>query len=500
MDPITTTSFGEYLPDLPQLNNPGATIAKNVIPEATGYLPLRTLTPVSSALNTRCLGAIAVKDDAANSYNYAGTLTKLYVQAAQTMTSVTNAGGDYVTGADEFWGFVKWGDQVIATNYSDPVQVIDLGGTEFADLAGSPPQARHIAVIGQFVVLGFLDEGTVYPTKVRWSGINDETAWTPSAATQSDSQILQSNAPSGGGWIMGISGHGDYGLVMQEYTCWRMTYIGSPAVFQFDEILPSIGTPARNSIVDVGDSTFFLGQDGFYEIVGGANVIPIGANKVDRTFLADVDPNYIKNVIGAADPTQKIIMWIYPDITGVQIPNKCIIYDYVNKKWSHGEFNCEWIYNGLGVGYTLETLDDLSADLDLLEASLDSREYTGGALQLAAFNTDHKKSTFSGTALNACVETAEVQVFKNQVESRRALVNGVRPLVDGVDTTLTVQVGQRNKQNEPITYGSVVSPESGTNIAHFRSNARYHRFRVLTSNDFDHALGVEVYAKPTGRR
>ena len=49
----------------------------------------------------------------------------------------------------------------------------------FADLAGSPPQARYVAVIGRFLVLSGLPSN---PYRIQWSGLNATTAWTAGVA------------------------------------------------------------------------------------------------------------------------------------------------------------------------------------------------------------------------------------------------------------------------------------------------------------------------------
>ena len=56
-------------------------------------------------------------------------------------------------------------------------QVFDLtSSSAFADLGGSPPQARYIAMVGRFVVLsGLLST----PYRIQWSGLNATTTWTP---------------------------------------------------------------------------------------------------------------------------------------------------------------------------------------------------------------------------------------------------------------------------------------------------------------------------------
>lgn len=490
--------FGEYLPDLPDYKNPGITAAKNIIPHLKGYLPLKSLSAVTDALDARCRGAAAVRDSDANVYNYAGDATKLYVQSSGSMIDVTNLGGNYSTGAREYWEFVKWGEKVIATNYSDDPQIITMGDANFADLSGSPPRARHIAIINPgFVVMANLNEsGTIRPTRVRWSGINDETQWTTDKGKQSDFQDLFSSAPQGGGWIQKVVG-GEYGIIFQEDAIWRMDYAGTPPIFNINEIVAGTGTPARNSVVKVGEQIFFLGQDGFYKLVSGSGVVPIGSNRVDMTFLSEIDPGSFDRVWGAADPTQRLIIWIYPGAgSSGGNPNKALIYDWVNDRWGPGEFEAEIIFSSLGAGYTLEELDTLSASLDDLTASLDSREYTGGALQLGAFDTDHKKATFSGPAYDWQLETVEAEIGNGM----RAYIDGVRPLIDGDSLSISVQLGSRGKQDEPFSFGASVSPESETNIAHFRNDDRYHRARIIGSGDFNHAIGCQVWAIQSGFR
>ena len=41
--------FGEWLPDQSDLQNPGSTVAKNVLPAARGYRPFASLTELSGA-------------------------------------------------------------------------------------------------------------------------------------------------------------------------------------------------------------------------------------------------------------------------------------------------------------------------------------------------------------------------------------------------------------------------------------------------------------------
>ena len=125
-------------------------------------------------------------------------------------------------------------------------------------------------------------ETTQQQYRVRWSAINDETDWTENVNTQSDYQDIPD-----GGQIMGIRG-GEFGLVLLERSIHRMTYVGTPFIFQFDNISRNKGCMASGSIVQYQGITFFLSDDGFY-MCDGQQVTPIGAEKVDRFFLSDAN-------------------------------------------------------------------------------------------------------------------------------------------------------------------------------------------------------------------
>lgn len=481
--------FAEWLPDLPALDNPGATEAKNVLPGAKSYLPLPDISPITDAMDAFMRGGIAVRDKDDVVYNYAGNETKLYSISADTHSDKTNVGGAYALSDEENWEFQKWGEKLIAVAIDEPPQIITLAGSNFADLAGSPPKARHIAVINNFVVLANLNEGgTLKPQKVRWSAIDDETDWTASATTQSDSQELKSDAGSGGGFIMGITG-GEWGNIFQEYSIWRMTYVGSgQGIFQIEEVLPGVGTPAKNSITQEGRYTHFLSQEGFVQLIDGFQIKYIGKEKIDATFFADVNDRYMHRIVGGSDPTSAIVSWIYPSTSSSDgTPDKIICYNWFTERWTHGAINLEWIYQALGQGFTLEGLDAVSSSIDALTPTLDSRAWVGGALQLAIYDTSHKKGVLGGTALSAIIETAEAMINPG----KRTQVTGVRPLVDGA-TTLTVQIGTRELQDDAVAYGSALTPHSSTGIAPARSDSRYHRFRVNTVGGFTHAQGIDV--------
>lgn len=480
---------GEWLPDQVELGNPGATVAKNVIPwVGNSYKSFPALTALSSAIPTRAQGSAYARNKDGNVYQFVGTDTKLLQLFGTSFSDVTRTSGAYTTGVDEWWEFVQWGDTMLATNYGDAVQTISLGSANFTALAGSPPKARHIAVVRDFVVLGNVNDGTAYPSRVQWSGINNNELWTPSLTTLSDYQDIQD-----GGWVQKIVG-GEFGLVFMDRSIHRMTFSGYPTIFQFDEIEKARGAYTPQSVIRFGSVCFYISDDGFYATAGAGESVPIGDGKVDRYFFNDLETFYAYRINAAIDPINKLVLWAYPGSGSTNgLCNKIIIYNIVRRKFSFIEVDTEILPRFASDGYSLEDLDAINSSIDALTPTLDSRVWTGGDQVLSAFDSSHRLGTFSGTAMDATVETAEGQHFPGF----RSHVTEVRPVVDGNSATVTV--GSRNLLSASESFGSAVSQNvSGT--CPVRSNARYHRYRVSTTGAFNFIQGVEVKVTPGDER
>ena len=483
--------FSDYTPDLPALGNTASTI-KNVIPHPKSYKQLNSLSAYSSALTAYCRGAFTGTDTDGNVKSFSGDAASLYRLIGVTFTDSSKVGG-YSSATDSYWEFAQFGNSVIATNFDDAPQTMTMTGTTFADLTGTPPRFRHLAVGGpggSFLMVGntFDSSDSNVPYRVRWPGIGTITSWTVSAATQADFQDLSAQD----GWVQAITG-GEYFRIYQERSVWRAVYVGSPVVFQFDKIEGARGCFAPRAALAVGSLDFYLADDGFYVLAGGQS-FPIGSGKIDKTFLSDLNDDYLYRVTVAAIPDDKVIIWSYPGSGSTDgTPNKCLLYNWDSKKWCAAEFNHELIYRAQSIGVTLEELDALfPSGLDSVTPSLDSKVWMGGKLQLAAFDTSHRQAFFTGTALATTLETGEVQLNPGRSE-----VTEVTALVDG--GTHTVQVGTRETQASTVTWGSVAS-ENASGVCPVRSNSRYHRFRVNNTGSFTDAQGVDVVSVPVGQR
>lgn len=473
--------FQEWVPDAAAFGNPGSLVIQNAVPGVNSYKPFASFVAATSALDDRPRGAISVRDKDNNVYNYAGDESKLYVQSGQSWNDVSILYG-YSTGTDEVWEFVQWKNRVLATNFSDDPQYIDLGGTDFADLT-TDLRARHIAVVRDFVVFGntFDSVDGNVPDRLRWSAFNDETDYTVDPATGSDYRDLKS-----GGWIQRIIG-GEYGTVISERSTFRMSFVGAPVWFQVDEVLPGIGTNAPGSVVNFAGTIFFWSEQGVVALSNGTGVTFPGAGKVDQYLKSDLDQAHVKRVTGAADPKGGRVLWAYPGAGNTNgRPNKIIIYDVNLNKWSIVEQDVELLWRSGSVGQTMESLDNISESLDDLDVSLDSSQWVGGAPNLSAFDSSFRHGFFTGPNMTAVIDTKEMEIYSG----RRTRLNAFRPLIDG--GVVRAQVGYRNSQSEQVTFTPLLNQTASGRFT-TRTNARYHRFRLtINGGGWTDAIGVQI--------
>lgn len=492
--------FGNLQADLPRYQNPGSLKIDNVIPLAKGYKSFPSFVALSdTALSNQPLG-LFTSFGASGSTNYSGDTTKLYqMDNNGDFQDVSKSGGytnSTTEGSKDFWTFTQFGNKIIAANYADNLQKFDEGvDTVFADLVAL--KGKYLAVIRDFVVLGYTNESsTAYNQRVKWSALNDSTDWTPSQTTQSGYQDIVGTHGS----VQAVVGGESFGTIFMERAIYRMEYVGTPLIFTFNKIADNIGAFAPKSVASFANNIFFLAQDGFYKLTGGQQLTPIGAGRVNEFFFNDITSNF-EGITSAVDPNNSIVIWSYrgSGATGAgTINNKFLIYNYAVDKWSTGSSqSLQYISSASQEAFnTLESLDVLG-DLDGLPRSLDSYFYGEGIIGLAGFNGDNKFGKFLGGSLAATVDTTEFEGAKGR---RSTLVNA-RPIVDanGESTTITVTPFTRASQADTATQGTAVTITSSGDCP-LRSNSRYHRLRVSVDGNFDTLSGVDIEAKPEGKR
>lgn len=434
----------DYLPD--QTPNSGTMEGlKNAYPIVRGYAPVRGFQSVSSAVTGDFKGGAAVIADDGTSYLLVGTSTNLQRYAGGAWTNLATG----LTVTDQ-WRFAGFGNFVVAVNGS-VTYVVNLSAGTAATLTGAPA-GKSVVVVDPYVVIG---QDTDDLLSVFTSDVNDHTRWVPDAGATQQPQLS-------GGEVMGLAG-GEYGVVLQRRRIVRMSKTGDPALpFEYDPITENVGCASKGSVVQWGRSVFFLSDQGFMAFEDGQVLVPIGTEKVDRTFQELVPSDDYERIFSAIDPVRKLVIWCVPGS-----PGYLFIFNYELQKWGIAELPVEAVFSGFTSSETLESVSTANPDLDAMTVSLDDPSFAGGSPQLYVVQGG-QIGTLTGDTLQAIFELG----FMELAPGRRARLRHIRPITDSVNSSMTVAVSERQGDAGTVKVGGSLR-DSGR--IPFRASGRYHR-------------------------
>lgn len=390
----------------------GGYIATNK-PGGTNYGTLSSETP---------LDLISFFGDGTDFLLVAPTNEKIYKIENEAFTDVSEASITYGASQPEGWGSAQFGLRAILTNIVDGPQYFDIGtSSAFADLPGSPPKAKRVAQVRDFVMLGNLDEGgTVNERRVRWSGFNDSESWTVDPdGTQADFQDL----PSQFGEVQAIVG-GEFATIIQERAITRATYVGPPAIFQFDQVEEGRGAKVAKSVIKIGGVIYYYAEDGFYAFDGQSSRA-IGEGRVNKWIADRIDDVTAQYCRVSHDRVRGVVTWSWPSAVISSAPNAAgavatgalaLMYSYRQNKWSYDTLeNEEWLFS---TGVTDDILlDELNAPLDYYDGTLDSAIYdviTVQTVALVSEDNDWVLYRLGGPQSEVRMETARFSFMPNR--------------------------------------------------------------------------------------
>lgn len=418
----------------------------------------------------------------ADTFTASATVGGVAINTASTGTGTHSVTSVYsALSATAQWQFAQFGNLVFATQANTALQVYDLStDTVFSNSLGSPPQAAYISVVGRFLVLSGLLSN---PYRIQWSGLNSVNAsasWT-SGTNSSDYQDFPD-----GGIVRGVAG-GEFGTIFQDQAIRRMSYIpGSALIFQIERVTQDMGLFAPYSIVRAGSTIFFYAGQGFHKIETGGVPEQIGRERVDRTFLADLDRGSLQLFIGAADPRSTRVYWAYKSVSGISGSyDKILGYDKALDRFFQISMTGEYLLGISQTGLTLENLDSISSSLDALTLTLDAYA-TAVQPEISQFASTHKLGFFRGSNLESTLESGEQGTSGTEIYT-----NGFRPITDAA--TVYGSVSWRQSQAATPTQGTEQLMQSRTGYVNLRREARYIRFkqRIPAGTAWTFSAGIE---------
>lgn len=476
-------AFGKFGPDAAALNVTLAGEASGVLPGRTAYTPWPQMSVASAALATACRGAFMGRTSTNNIAIFAGTVTKLNKFASLSSWSDFSKVGGYHLGTDDQWEFVQYGANIYATNIGDTLQTCDASaGVIFADVAGSPPKARYIAVVGDFLMLGNTDSNS---REVRWSARNDPTSWAR-YVKDADSQTF----PDGGD-IMGLSGFERGGLIFQTETVRQMTLRQDAAVAEFHRVEASQGTLAPYSLINRQGTSYYYGTNGFQRIGFDGTSEGIGSSWIDQWFLDNSNAaSRPKAIIGSFTVRSPKVVWLFagPLNSTSSIFDHALCFDPSLTDsdygpWTHAPMIASTIFpagttgttlDGLGtpgIGYALDPPIPPATTPLGVPYSLDSDAWKGGAPRMGAFDAAFKMNFFTGPPQAAILQTG----LFSPVPGSRGYVNGFRVVSDAAAATGRIATTERQQTLETFGAPGTLTDQG---IIYKRASGRHMRFEV----------------------
>jgi hypothetical protein len=523
----------EWLPDRADVSTPGVPVARNLLPTADGYKSIRDLSAIDvTPLPGFCNGAFRGRTQDGASFFMAGTVGDLYDIVDNDWREITRTAG-YTMGLEDHWEFEIYGNRKFATNYIEQVQTMEDPDTEMEDLNvaaeaqqagnGNASRAAVIAVVGEFVVLGDIvgqnDNAAAIGSQeagLHWCAIGNSLLWpevgTQTAVdTQSDFQVLQGD----GGPIISTIPAAEWTAVFRSRQIYRMDYIGAPAVFAFRKADDQRGATVPGTAVAVGGLVYFLSEEGFM-VFNGAQIAPIGHEKVDSTVMDRIDwVRAAARCSAVHDPDTRSIVWALP----VQGGGSLILgYQYELQKFWNIEKSVDRLVTYLPTAGGADSLDGVNYDdmwmdhfneasdpaptpnlantnMDTIGAGAAGREV------LAAFAADsHQLSSFGAeNFISGVIEAGDFEI----ADGKRGILQWVRPVFKG-DGNMTLAVNTGFTPEKDLSTFGYRFPKGAlindAGVCPYRVGGRYMRAQFTTSGEINQFQGFDFRSAPAGDR
>lgn len=299
---------------------------------------------------------------------YAGTKRSLYEVSEAGFVDVSNTAdqsyGQLVNRPHSSWKFVSWGNKVIASNGTDPVQIQHAINSRFEDLwtdvspiSDEKPYARLMAVVKDSLVVAniMLAPDTQIPSEGQ-PDFNEFTVWAAEINFPERIQFIDLTNQSWwqpvynpAGELVALMG-GEKGTLFKRNSIYRMSYIGLPWIFDVDTISYNEGTAYGRSPVQIDREVFFLGNGGFRYINPGGGVQAIGDGEITKMFIDSLNEDRaLQNnfgattaveieaaVFGVYDTLSRLIIWSYRGVSDNAYRNgNAVVLDPSSGSWSH---------------------------------------------------------------------------------------------------------------------------------------------------------------------
>ena len=256
--------------------------------------------------------------------------------------STTTSDNDYgANTTSKRWTATNLNGLIVATNGHDTPQMWPLSGgipsvgTPFMELRNWPSgnKCKSIRAFRTFLVGLNWTRTNEEPRLVKWSTEASQgsppSTFDEADATLDAGEYELSDTP--GDIIDGLP-LGDTFIIYKDDSIYIMNYVGTPYIFSFKLLSPTIGLLSKEAVAEFEGGHFFMGNSDLY-VCNGQTVTPMLSNKLRRTVFDEMNGDYYLKCFVAADYVRNEMLACYPTGSSA-VPNKALIWNWKDNTFS----------------------------------------------------------------------------------------------------------------------------------------------------------------------
>ncbi len=271
-------------------------------------------------------------------------LTKIHVHNGTTWTDITRTSGDYNATAAENWTHTVIGGVLVMTNFVDDPQEWPLTSgvpsvsNKMQDLSNWPAnvECKSLRSFRSFLIALNVEKSSVPNSRVvKWSteaAINAvPTSWDENSATVDAGEYSLEDTK---GAILDGLPLQDTFMIYKEDSTYAMTYVGTPFIFAFRQLSPTVGALAKNCITEFDGGHFIFGNGDIY-INDGQRIKSILPHKMRDYIFSYIDGDQYKKSFCVTDYNRSEVLACFPSADNQSGQcDKALVWNWVNDAFS----------------------------------------------------------------------------------------------------------------------------------------------------------------------
>ena len=223
-----------------------------------------------------------------------------------------------------FTGCTRGADGTSAASHSDNAEV------KITTLCKSMRAFRSF-----LIALNITKDGVNFPRVVKWS-TEAATQTLPTSWNETTSTVDAGEfelADSKGDILDGLQLRDSF-MIYKEDAVYSMTFVGTPFIFSFRQLSPTIGAIAKNCVAEFDGGHAIFGKGNFY-INDGQRIKPILPMKLKEYVFQSIDGQQTNKCFVTADYGRTEILFCFTaDGATTDQPNKAVVWNYITNTFT----------------------------------------------------------------------------------------------------------------------------------------------------------------------